>query len=53
MNSERDTQTIYEVFRDGQPKYQLIWSNNTKQFLIHGKEVDEKTWEEEIKKDKK
>jgi hypothetical protein len=48
-----DTTTHYEIFRNGIPKYQLIWSNNTKRFLIDGKEVDEQTWDEEIKKDKK
>lgn len=48
----RDTTTHYEIFRNGVPKYQLIWTNNTKQFFINGKEVDEKTWDEEIKKDK-
>lgn len=52
MNSERDTKTIYEVFRDGKPKYKLIWSNNLKQFFIYSKEVNEHTWNEEIKKDK-
>ena len=53
LMKNRDTTTHYEIFRNGIPKYQLIWSNNTKQFLINGKEVDEKTWDEEIKKDKK
>jgi hypothetical protein len=52
MNSERHTQTIYEVFRDGKPKYQLIWTNNTKRFLIDGKIVSEKTWTKTLKKDK-
>jgi hypothetical protein len=52
MNSERDTQTIYEVFRDGKPKYQLIWTNNTKRFLIDGKIVSEQTWTNKLKKDK-
>jgi len=52
MDSERDTQTIYEVFRDGKPKYQLIWTNNTKRFLIDGKIVSEQTWTNKLKKDK-
>jgi hypothetical protein len=52
MNSERDTQTIYEVFRDGKPKYQLLWTNKTKRFLIDGKIVSEKTWTNQLKKDK-
>ena len=52
MNSELHTQTIYEVFRDGKPKYQLIWTNNTKRFLIDGKIVSEKTWTKTLKKDK-
>jgi hypothetical protein len=52
MNSERDTQTVYEVFRNGKPKYQLFWTNHTKRFLIDGKIVSEKTWTNQLKKDK-
>lgn len=52
MNSERDTQTIYEVFRDGRPKYRLLWTNDTKHFFINDEEVSEEAWTESIEKDK-
>ena len=52
MNSERDTETVYEVFRDGRPKYRLLWTNNIKHFFINDEEVSEEVWTETIEKDK-
>jgi len=45
-------ETTLEIFRDGKVKYQLIWTNNSKQFLIDGKIVTEVEWDAAIKKDK-
>ena len=52
MNAESDVQTQMEVYRQGRPKYQLIWTNHTKRFLIDDKEVDEVTWTKAIEEDK-
>ena len=51
MNSEKQTETIYEVYRNGKPKYQLLWTNHTKRFLIDGQLVDEETWTKQLKGD--
>lgn len=48
-----DVETTLEIFRGGKVKYQLIWTNNSKQFLIDGKIVTEAEWDAAIKKDKK
>jgi len=48
-----DVETTLEIFRGGKVKYQLIWTNNSKQFLIDGKIVTEVEWDTAIKKDKK
>ena len=45
-------ETTYEIFRNGKPKYQLVWSNHSKKFLIDGKVVTEADWDAALKKDK-
>lgn len=46
-------ETTLEIFRGGKVKYQLIWTNNNKQFLIDGKLVTEVEWNAAIEEDKK
>jgi len=46
-------ETTLEIFRGGKVKYQLIWTNNSKQFLIDGKIVTEVEWDTALKEDKK
>lgn len=48
-----DIKTVYEIFREGKLKYQLVWTNNIKQFFIDGALVTEVEWDEALKKDKK
>lgn len=48
-----DIETVYEIFRQGKLKYQLIWTNSTKQFFIDGKLVTEAEWDLALKEDKK
>jgi len=52
MISDKDTQAVYEIFRDGKPKYQMIWTNFTKRFYISGEEVTEDVWLTSVGKDK-
>jgi len=47
-----DIETVFEIFREGKLKYQLIWTNDTKQFFIDGKLVTEVEWDLSLKKDK-
>ena len=49
---DKDIRTFYEIFREGKPKYQLVWTNHSKKFLIDGKQVSETEWDAAIKKDK-
>jgi hypothetical protein len=48
-----DIKTVYEIFREGKLKYQLVWTNNSKEFFIDGELVTEVEWDEALKKDKK
>lgn len=48
-----DIKTYYEIFRDGKLKYQMIWTNNSKEFFIDGKIVTEVEWDLALKEDKK
>lgn len=48
-----DIKTYYEIFRDGKLKYQMVWTNNIKEFFIDGELVTEVEWDEALKKDKK
>tara|TARA_R110000822_G_C15007101_1_gene461490 strand:+ start:69 stop:215 length:147 start_codon:yes stop_codon:yes gene_type:complete len=43
---------MYELLSDGQPKYQMIWTNHTKKFFIADKEVDEDTWLKQIQNER-
>lgn len=45
-------ETVYEIFRNGKSKYQMIWTNDSKKFMIEGKIVTEAEWDAAIKKDK-
>lgn len=45
-------ETVYEIFRNGKSKYQLVWTNDSKKFMIEGKIVTEAEWDAAIKKDK-
>ena len=47
-----DIKTYYEIFKDGKLKYQMVWTNNIKEFFIDGKVVTEVEWDAAIKKDK-
>jgi|14BtaG_2_1085337.scaffolds.fasta_scaffold08242_13 hypothetical protein len=49
---ERHDETRYEIFRDCKPKYQLIWTNHSKKFLIDNELVSEETWTKALKGDK-
>lgn len=48
-----DIKTVYEIFREGKLKYQLVWTNKSKEFFIDGELVTEVEWDEALKKDKK
>jgi hypothetical protein len=52
MKTQTRTETMYELLSDGQPKYQMIWTNHTKKFFIADKEVDEDTWLKQIQNER-
>lgn len=46
--TETNHEALYEVLSDGRPKYQMMWTNHTKQFFIDGKEVEEAYWVKQV-----
>jgi len=50
--SDDDDKTIFEIFRDGLPKYKVISSSKAEQYFIDGELVTQVEWVLALEKDK-
>lgn len=47
-----DNETIFEIFRDGLPKYKVVSSSKAEQYFIDGELVTQVEWMLALEKDK-
>jgi len=47
-----DNETIFEIFRDGLPKYKVVSSSKAEQYFIDGELVTQVEWALALEKDK-
>lgn len=50
--NDDDDKTIFEIFRDGLPKYKVISSSKAEQYFIDGELVTQVEWMLALEKDK-
>ena len=50
--NDDDDKTIFEIFRDGLPKYKVISSSKAEQYFIDGELVTQVEWVLALEKDK-
>jgi hypothetical protein len=50
--NDDDDKTVFEIFRDGLPKYKVISSSKAEQYFIDGELVTQVEWMLALEKDK-